>query len=157
MTRRRKYYENLIMRYCAPKFGKVKIEKDYHKSWLALEDFTIDKCSMSFVLEVVSKVRDLQELQHSNIYDCGELEEIIVEEDEENQILFFQNLLEIVVALKMGNQDEIADFPSEPSIDIECFDFDEIKESLPLYIENDEAKYQPGRRKKLTLKLETCS
>ncbi|KAJ0101997.1 hypothetical protein Patl1_04192 [Pistacia atlantica] len=40
--------------------------------------------------------------------------------------------------LKMGNQDQIADFPSEPSIDIDCFGFDQIKQSLPLYIENDD-------------------
>ncbi|KAJ0044618.1 hypothetical protein Pint_04141 [Pistacia integerrima] len=35
--------------------------ENFHSSWPALEDFTIDKCSMSFVTEVVSKVRDLQE------------------------------------------------------------------------------------------------
>ncbi|XP_031278790.1 probable disease resistance protein At4g27220 [Pistacia vera] len=333
--------------------------ENFHSSWPALEDFTIDKCSMSFVTEVVSKVRDLQEnlrilrigssnqlydtllsglkdgffknleelsinrcgvkvlfpledgeqhlfslpnlktlelgylpeleglcsksptlvlslenlttldlwhcdrlrnifspslaqnlsqLQRLSIYECEELEEIIVEEDEENQILFFQNLLEIDVVrcpkirrlfaitvapclqklerihvyenseleevfgdkdvadvmdhkeimlpqldwlclpqlpslsklcpvgyhfifpslsrllvingcpkmstrfsvgedrcvhakakpLKMGNQDKIADFPSEPSIDIKCFGFDQIKQSLPPYIENDD-------------------
>ncbi|KAJ0046893.1 hypothetical protein Pint_04129 [Pistacia integerrima] len=185
---------------------------------------------------------------HNAIYDCGELEEIIAEEDEENQILFFQNLLHIHVqccpkirrlfaitvaprlqklegifafanyeleevfgdkdvadvmdhkeielpqldslylcalpsltkffpvgyhfvfptlkdsltigncpkmstrfsmgedgcvhakakALKMGSQDQIAEFPSEPSIDIIRWGFDVIKESLPLYIENDD-------------------
>ncbi|KAJ0101996.1 hypothetical protein Patl1_04199 [Pistacia atlantica] len=40
--------------------------------------------------------------------------------------------------LKMGNQDQIAEFPSEPSIDILCWGFHQIKERLPLYIGNDE-------------------
>ncbi|KAJ0102001.1 hypothetical protein Patl1_04196 [Pistacia atlantica] len=39
--------------------------------------------------------------------------------------------------LKMGNRDEIADFPSQPSIDIEYYDY-QIQERLPRYIENDE-------------------
>ncbi|KAJ0044734.1 hypothetical protein Pint_04131 [Pistacia integerrima] len=44
-----------------------------------------------------SLAKNLSQLQRLYIYDCGELEEIMVEEDEENQILFFQNLLQIVV------------------------------------------------------------
>ncbi|KAJ0102004.1 hypothetical protein Patl1_04195 [Pistacia atlantica] len=41
-------------------------------------------------------------------------------------------------ALTMGKQHEIAEFPSEPSIDIECYNFDEIQKRLPRYIEKDE-------------------
>ncbi|XP_031278767.1 disease resistance protein At4g27190-like isoform X2 [Pistacia vera] len=44
-----------------------------------------------------SLAQNLSQLQVLRISDCGELEEIIVEEDEENQILFFQNLLQIIV------------------------------------------------------------
>ncbi|XP_031261912.1 uncharacterized protein LOC116120111 [Pistacia vera] len=193
-----------------------------------------------------SLAKNLWQLQFLSICDCGELEEITVEEDEENQILFFQNLLRIVVvrcpkirrlfaisvapglqklehlclrenseleevfgdkdvddivdhiefvlhqlerlllhqlpsltkfcryhfifpslnrlliikgcpkissrffldqdhsvhakanALTMGKEDEMAEFPSEPSIEISCFGYRNIQESLPLYIEKDE-------------------
>ncbi|KAJ0101391.1 hypothetical protein Patl1_05146 [Pistacia atlantica] len=41
-------------------------------------------------------------------------------------------------ALTMGKEDEMAEFPSEPSIEISCFGYWNIQESLLLYIEKDE-------------------
>ncbi|KAJ0046888.1 hypothetical protein Pint_04126 [Pistacia integerrima] len=200
--------------------------ENFHSSWPALEDFTIDKCSMSFVTEVVSKVRDLQEnlrilrigssnqlydivlsglkdgffknleeltprlqkLKEIFVYDNSELEEVFGDKDvadimDHKEIVLpqlddlyleelpslskfcpvgyhfiFPSLSDIMAllvikgcpkmstrfsmgeercvhakaeALKMGNQDQISEFPSEPSMEIHCVGFLEIKESPP--------------------------
>ncbi|KAJ0103111.1 hypothetical protein Patl1_04188 [Pistacia atlantica] len=67
---------------------------------LSLENLTtlyLDHCDRLRNIFSPSLAQNLLQLQVLMIYDCGELEEIIVEEDEENQILIFQNLLEIDV------------------------------------------------------------
>ncbi|KAJ0045028.1 hypothetical protein Pint_04138 [Pistacia integerrima] len=74
--------------------------ENFHSSWPALENLTtlfLFHCNWPRNIFSPSLAQNRSQLQRLSIYDCGELEEIIVEEDEENQILFFQNLLQIYV------------------------------------------------------------